>query len=309
MKKYLVILIFLLFILLFAFFQTSYNSWKFGRQIPPLENSKFLIKAVFNQKNPITFYNNLIAVNPNLLYMIPTSEYRKELYDFKRDPISYPFNEGNMSLLILGDSYSWGLGVKQNETWPSILSKTVSYKVFNFAISGINTKIEVGKLEKRGIEYNPNLVILQYCFNDFEDTYEQYNLADNISFEFEKRGLDYSLSSIHKAASSFYEKFVFKKNPEKEFEEEVLTPLEKLYNLSQTNNFTVWVLMLPSPPFQTHLLNERFNKYGWRIFDIHELLDFEYDPPFTLDNGHFSVQTHKKVAELLKLKLENAKLS
>lgn len=68
-------------------------------------------------------------------------------------------------IIVLGDSYSMGWGVEQEETYASLLEKRMGIKVLNTAISSYGTAREITALEKfktDSVEY----VIIQYCPND-----------------------------------------------------------------------------------------------------------------------------------------------
>lgn len=79
---------------------------------------------------------------------------------------------GVYRILILGDSIAQGLNVKEyHETFPAQLQHTLSrggfnVEVLNFAVAGYNTQQEVEILKEKGLQYEPNLVLVAYCLND-----------------------------------------------------------------------------------------------------------------------------------------------
>lgn len=79
---------------------------------------------------------------------------------------------GVYRVLILGDSLAMGYGIERYaDTFPGVLdaqlrAKDPDVEVLNFGVNGYNTQQEVELLLKRGLAYQPDLVLLQYCLND-----------------------------------------------------------------------------------------------------------------------------------------------
>ena len=78
---------------------------------------------------------------------------------------------GTYRILVLGDSITQGLGIKQDQDlYTSVLERTLgpNTEVLNFGVSGYNTQQEVETLRDRGLQYSPDLVVLSVCVNDAE---------------------------------------------------------------------------------------------------------------------------------------------
>ncbi|MBI82893.1 MAG: hypothetical protein CMJ81_06835 [Planctomycetaceae bacterium] len=126
-----------------------------------------------------------LSPDPNIGYEpVPFFEYSGEdlkFYEFRgksnslgfRDrehPVEKP--EGTYRVLVLGDSISMGLMVKDREDiFPNVLERRLktlqeNAEVLNFGVSGYNTRQEVATLVKKGLVYDPDLVVVQYCLND-----------------------------------------------------------------------------------------------------------------------------------------------
>jgi lysophospholipase L1-like esterase len=77
-------------------------------------------------------------------------------------------------ILCLGDSIALGLYLEDEETFCSQLETRLNkeklfgkiWEVINFGVPGYNTINEIELLKVKGLKYEPDLVILQYCFND-----------------------------------------------------------------------------------------------------------------------------------------------
>jgi hypothetical protein len=73
--------------------------------------------------------------------------------------------EGVFRMLVLGDSITQGLGVRDDEAvFTSVLERELNersdgrFEVLNFGVSGYNTQQEVETLRQKGLDYAPDLV-------------------------------------------------------------------------------------------------------------------------------------------------------
>lgn len=68
---------------------------------------------------------------------------------------------GRRRIVVIGDSFSFGHGVEAAEGWPARLQELVpESEVVNLAVTGYGTDQQVLRFEKRGLAYQPDLVIL-----------------------------------------------------------------------------------------------------------------------------------------------------
>jgi hypothetical protein len=78
-------------------------------------------------------------------------------------------------LLAIGDSFTWGVGVKFEDTYPHRLERDLtlrrreSWEVVNLSLRGMNTVEEAEKLAAEGLAYDPDLVLVGYVLNDSEN--------------------------------------------------------------------------------------------------------------------------------------------
>ncbi|RFS13638.1 SGNH/GDSL hydrolase family protein [Emticicia sp. C21] len=75
-------------------------------------------------------------------------------------------------ILCLGDSFTYGWGVNDNETFAKILEKKINkdtIAVLNAGVSGVGTDYALKFLQVRGQELAPNTVIYFYFDNDIND--------------------------------------------------------------------------------------------------------------------------------------------
>ena len=88
-------------------------------------------------------------------------------------------------VIVVGDSVSEGAEVAWESIFASQLQDRlgVDYEIINLAMSGLNTPQEIHLLEKEGLVYKPDTVILNFVLNDV-DFYTEYFAAKR--FEQEK---------------------------------------------------------------------------------------------------------------------------
>lgn len=86
-----------------------------------------------------------------------------------------PKPDNTYRILVLGDSFTWGVGLDVEETIPKLLERRLSesseignFEVINAAIPGYNTIEEFLLLREKGLKYKPDIVLLIYNLNDIE---------------------------------------------------------------------------------------------------------------------------------------------
>jgi len=76
-------------------------------------------------------------------------------------------------ILLLGDSVVEGLGIRKLEDTMSAqlerLLGAAKTEVLNFGVSGYNTRAEVELLREKGVQFDPDQVILVFVSNDFDN--------------------------------------------------------------------------------------------------------------------------------------------
>jgi hypothetical protein len=83
---------------------------------------------------------------------------------------SYERRPGTGRILVIGDSFVWGYGVEQPETFPKVLEARLSQvDVINAGVAGYGTDQELLWLRSEGVRYRADLVILVMCGNDDDE--------------------------------------------------------------------------------------------------------------------------------------------
>ena len=82
---------------------------------------------------------------------------------------------GKRRVLVLGDSFTWGYGVADDEIFTEVLEAKLApgWQVINTGVSGWGTDQEYLYLVEEGFDYHPDLVVLAfYTFNDPREVVE-----------------------------------------------------------------------------------------------------------------------------------------
>lgn len=117
-------------------------------------------------------------------------------------------SKGVFRIIVLGDSFTYGLGVEAEQAYPKVLERIlnekslnsdVHYEVFNMGIAGIGT-LEERQILEYAIRYKPDLVLLglfvenRWNPDNGNDLYDNFKSA-KIPLK-PKRGLLYYLNSL-----------------------------------------------------------------------------------------------------------------
>ena len=80
-----------------------------------------------------------------------------------------PFERGPVDVIALGDSFTFGYGVDEAETWPARLAELTGWSVANLGVSGYGPQSELALLRSEGPALPPRLLLWQFFANDLED--------------------------------------------------------------------------------------------------------------------------------------------
>ena len=81
----------------------------------------------------------------------------------------YAKPDGVKRILVLGDSFAWGYGVADHETFSAVLEELLAnrdaprWEVINTGVSGWSTDQQYLFLREEGMKYDPDIVLLAFC--------------------------------------------------------------------------------------------------------------------------------------------------
>jgi lysophospholipase L1-like esterase len=251
-------------------------------------------------------------------------------------------NDNVIRILAIGDSITLGLYLEDEGTYCHQLEALLNkqhlfgkrWEVINFGVNGYNTINEVELLKVRGLNYKPDLVLLQYCFNDHNNKSElnmrlARTLADNHKLIYLM--LNPSLKILRKSKLFLFcalrlktvqvnLKDVARLGSEYIYRGDYVSRgFSELSELSRQNDFSTMVFIFPR--FERN--HRRFSNYQSEYFQIEELCKknrmpylnllsyfiLNHDgentyPDFHIDSCHPSAYGNKAVAEAIAEKIE-----
>ena len=128
--------------------------------------------STLKQTIGIPYYANLICNTLGL----DSAEHCFDKKHFKSYPeVSYLFNElgfrfdlstlTERPILAVGDSFTLGLGVNVEDTWPSVLGQLLNTTVLNFSLNGASNDWIVRKTQDLLKFFNPRAIVVHYTFS------------------------------------------------------------------------------------------------------------------------------------------------
>lgn len=178
-----------------------------------------------------------------------------------RDTEPHFKKEDTLQILFLGDSISMGERIGDlHEAYVKLVEKKLrndnySIQSINFAVSGYNTVQEVETLNTKGLAYKPDIVVLQYCYNDeYGSSDGQRTLKTIEGLKLKSISLErFLLSRLSKSALA---RLITASLPlphvsPNDYYYELLNPdrkkaIEKLLKLSIDHNFEVIMFIFPT---------------------------------------------------------------
>jgi len=117
----------------------------------------------------------IYKLQPNLDVRFKRAQVQTNSYGFRdREwPVEKP--EDEIRIALLGDSFAFGWGVAEDETFATQIEREFEARlagkarveVMNFGVPGYSTFQERAVFEERGITFNPDLVLVYFVDNDF----------------------------------------------------------------------------------------------------------------------------------------------
>jgi hypothetical protein len=121
---------------------------------------------------------------------------------FRSDAVSVEKPKNVARVVVLGDSHIFGWGVPQDKICPHVLQEMLNQKypqkrweVINTAVPGYNTVMEIATLEKKALQYRPDIVLIDIIGNDLDlpnfllEAPDCFDLKQSYIMEFIKRKL------------------------------------------------------------------------------------------------------------------------
>jgi lysophospholipase L1-like esterase len=90
-------------------------------------------------------------------------------HGFRGPETSFDKPSGTRRIVVLGDSFVWGFGVEEADSFPALLQSALGpgNEVLNLGVSGYSTDQELLVYRNVGRRYQPDVVVLVVASNDF----------------------------------------------------------------------------------------------------------------------------------------------
>lgn len=131
-----------------------------------------IITRIFTELPIGKTHQSIILEGTNRSFIHEGILYETNSLGLRNEEVQFGKQETTFRLLVLGDSFIWGDGLKQNELISSKIASQLDKKdprnveVINGGIGGFNTKDEYNQLVRLFPYYEPDLVILFFFTND-----------------------------------------------------------------------------------------------------------------------------------------------
>lgn len=263
--------------------------------------------------------------------------YRKGDFDVEVSINEYGFRQKdikrqlgfNKRLLVLGDSFGFGLGVNEEENFCSILAKELNKQgigLINSSQVGQSVTQEVILGNRLIDKFNPEIILIcpylqNDVFSDLNPTYKNYDWLDGQSLDknrrFKNKVLDYIRVNswlwqfvYHRVYSRIMPKIgkaikkskISNEKPDAlKMMQHTLVSIEKLIEKCKQRNIQLFVLICTPPKGSTNFdpyFIDFLQKKNIPYLDLNHQLELT---DYFHTDGHWNSKGHKKVAEKLKI--------
>ena len=148
-----------------------YEQFTFAREFPPWTENLVVVRGA----QVFEFKPHASGVFPGNVDMKRTFPYRTNAHGL-RDRDRSMKTPGSTRVLVIGDSYTWGYAVAEEEAYPQVAERILAelghsdIEVVNGGIPDYNSRQERQLLEQLMPIYQPDAVFLAYVVNDAEPT-------------------------------------------------------------------------------------------------------------------------------------------
>ena len=139
-----------------------------GKQFD-LEMWKYALEVKGISSDPLIGHNH----RPNRQAFLMGAQFDTNSKGLRDREFSYEKPPGRLRIMMLGDSFTVGWGAKFDETFPKRIERMyadrgIQAEVINTGVGNYNTIQEVEYYLTEGYKYNPDIVVLNFTFNDAE---------------------------------------------------------------------------------------------------------------------------------------------
>lgn len=100
-------------------------------------------------------------------------------WGFRGPPLALEKDPDRIRVLMLGDSFTWGVGVENDETYSAELTRLdPRIEAINTGVNGYGTNQELLLLVEDGLRFAPDVVVVAFFWNDVNRSRPAFELTD-----------------------------------------------------------------------------------------------------------------------------------
>lgn len=276
------------------------------------------------------------------VYVEPLNRYGPGRFDEVRD-FKYEKKKpkGTIRIIAVGDSFTWGDGVKFDDTYAKRLERRLNYfvtpktgkkyEVMNMSWCGFSTFQQINELELiKG--YQPDIIVWGYCLNDTEDWADPVGVQTLrywLIYKREPKKIlkyiyrnSYSISFIAERLTNLRIGFGNKKYYKHLYDDSYMgwIRVQKSFEIMREQKIPIVVLIFPLVSYK---LDERYpfsgihqkikkelEKNSLSYIDFYDVKEFKDEDPIRMQavpykNSHPSEIAHRIIEEVVFQKLTN----
>ena len=193
----------IVFFIFLAFFEILFSIFWPSSSSPPLQEPFFGIEAALKKEYRSQILSSL-------------GEYDHPVYanakGLRGREFDYAKNDKEYRVLVLGDSQTFGTGASENELFSEHIETFINAKnfgypenftVINAGMPGTGTYDQLIYLESEGVKYKPDLVIIVFYINDYDDNVNKKYTFKSITYNKKKNELTTSGFQYYKYEEKF----------------------------------------------------------------------------------------------------------
>lgn len=196
-------------------------------------------------------------------------------YRFTDKVRTFKKETGTTRIAVLGDSFVWGYGIPYEQAWGHKLEKMIvknhdNFEVMNWGQGAWSTIDELSFLEKNGIQYDIDMLIVGWVDNDpdmrnfLNKTYQwQKNISIKVLKILFPNAISFTVSYINNFLTTLFYRDHQYQNWVKDLysDENLLKYLDVLQDLSSfCNSKNIKLLIVLTPQRYDETISEEFNK-------------------------------------------------
>ena len=136
----------------------------YEKDVPPYSDRRHATRGWANLPNVHTTYGEPEFQN----FVVHDSR------GFRSQEVADHKSDDRIRILVLGDSFAWGVGVENDETFSAVLERLdPRFEVINTGTNGYGTSQQLRLLEEEGLALDPDIVIVAFFWNDVANSYKR----------------------------------------------------------------------------------------------------------------------------------------